>query len=85
MAFSFHLKPKARKNLDRLPEKDRIKVVAVLDIIVREPFAGKKLSGKRQGEYSVRVWPYRIIYTIDKNELLVVVVDVDHRGHIRNY
>lgn len=81
MAFNLQLTRKARKNLDNLPVEYRARVVATLDDIVRDPFAGKKLSGKMDGQYSTRVWPYRIIYKIYKKELLILVINVEHRGH----
>lgn len=79
MVFVLQIKSKARKNLDKLPENYRARVIAVLDEIVLAPFSGKKLSGNRKGQYSFRVWPYRIIYTIKKMELIVFVIDIDHR------
>lgn len=85
MAFTLEIKPKAEKNLDKLPEVYRLRIRQTLREIVFNPFSGKALSGNRKGQYSVRVWPYRIIYIIKKSELIVLVVDIDHRGHIRNY
>ena len=79
MAFTLGIKPKARKNLDKIPEDYRIRIIAALDEIVLDPFSGKKLSGKRKGQYSVYVWPYRIIYIVKKIELIVFVIDIGHR------
>jgi mRNA-degrading endonuclease RelE of RelBE toxin-antitoxin system len=50
-----------------------------LDAIEANPFFGKPLHGKYAGQYSVRVWPYRIIYKIYKSELLILVIEFDHR------
>jgi len=85
MAFILQIKPRARKNLEKIAEPYRARIRATLQEIVSNPFSGKALSGDRKGEYSVRVWPYRIIYIIKKQELIIVVVEVDHRGHINNY
>ena len=85
MKFILIIKPKARKNLDNLPEPYHSRIIASLVGISISPFSGKALSGDRKGQYSIRVWPYRIIYTIKKQELVVVVVEVDHRGHLRDY
>lgn len=79
MAFVLQIKPKARKNLGKLPEQYRLRALQILDEIEANPFFGKKLHGKRKGQYSVRVWPYRIVYKIYKNELLIVVIEFDHR------
>lgn len=79
MAFVLQIKPRARKNLDKIPENYRARIIAALDAIVLDPFSGKKLSGKRKDQYSIRVWPYRIIYIIKKMELIVFIIDIDHR------
>ena len=52
---------------------------AVLNILSKDPFSGKKLEGELKGKYSIRAWPYRIVYQILKNELIVLVVDIGHR------
>jgi len=85
MPFILVIKPKARKNLDKLPTAYRSRVISALREIRENPFSGKALSGNRKGQYSVRVWPYRIIYTINKQDLVIIVVEIDHRGHIRDY
>ena len=76
MAFVLQLKPKARKNLDKLPLNYQSRIIAAMDHIVLDPFSGKKLSGKKKGQYSVHVWPYRIIYTIMKKEMVIIVIDI---------
>lgn len=69
----------AVKSIEKLSKKDKQKVAAVLESLTSNPFSGKKLMGEFEGFYSVRVWPYRIIYTVIKKELVVLVVDVAHR------
>ncbi|MBU6141836.1 type II toxin-antitoxin system RelE/ParE family toxin [Patescibacteria group bacterium] len=79
MAFALQITKKAREKLDNLPTLYRSRIIAILDDIVLDPFSGKKLTGKKAGQYSVRVWPYRIIYRIYKKELIVFIIDVGHR------
>lgn len=79
MAFTLRVEPKAQKNIDKLPEQYRLRALHILDEIEANPFFGKKLHGKRKDQYSFRVWPYRIVYKIYKNELLIVVIEFDHR------
>jgi mRNA-degrading endonuclease RelE of RelBE toxin-antitoxin system len=82
MAFELRIKPKAEKNIDKLGEKDKLRVIIVLDDIKRDPFSGKKLHGNRAEQYSVRVWPYRIVYKIYKERHEIEVTDFDHRGSV---
>lgn len=79
MTFTLKIKPKAEKNLDKLPVRYRTRVIQTLRSILSNPYEGKKLLGARSEQYSVRVWPYRIIYMIEKDELIVFVIAVDHR------
>lgn len=53
-----------------------------IENIGKNPFCGKKLSGKLKGLYSFRVWPYRIIYQIYREIVTVVIVDIGHRQRI---
>ena len=79
MAFTLEIKPNVRKSLDQVPENYRARIIAIFDEITRNPFFGKKLHGKREGQYSIRIWPYRIIYLIRKKELIVLVIEFGHR------
>ena len=62
------------------PEKER-----VLRAIAKLPNEGdiKKLKG-HAGLLRLRVGDYRIIYTVDHGELIVMVIDADNRGQIYN-
>jgi len=82
MAFILQIKPKAGKTLDNLPEVYRLRARQVLRDIQSDPFSGKKLHGKHKDEYSVRVWPFRILYKIYKHELLVFVIKFEHRKDV---
>ncbi len=62
MKYQLRLKPSAQKELNKLPKNDYYKVLAALTVIAKDPFSGKKLKGKLKNQWSVRVWPYRIIY-----------------------
>lgn len=77
----YHLRyrPRAEKDLAKLPTKDRLRVTLAISALSLNPFIGKKLDGKYTGFYSLRVWPYRIIYYVYKKELLVLVIRIGHR------
>ncbi|MDO8492979.1 MAG: type II toxin-antitoxin system RelE/ParE family toxin [bacterium] len=82
MAFILKIKPKAEKNLDSLNDEDYNRAMQVLSAIRADPFSGKKLHGKHKDEYTVRVWPFRIIYKIYKQELLISVIKFEHRKDV---
>ena len=80
MAYQLRLKPSAQKQLDKLEQRDRLRVEAMVIAIRENPFAGKKLKGEYEGSYTVRAWPIRIIYDVYKKDLLVLVIRIKHRG-----
>ena len=79
MKWEVKFEKKAQKELDRIPIQYQKKILAILPIIADNPFVGKKLEGELTGLYSYRVWPYRIIYKIYKNILVVVIIHIGHR------
>ena len=58
------------------------RIDSVLDSLGEDPFQGKPLKGVLRGDYSIRVGSYRIIYTINKKQLFVYVLDIGHRREI---
>ena len=79
MGYKIILAPAAEKELDNAPADVQRKVIAVFDVLAENPLMGKKLKGEYVGMYSVRAWPYRIMYRIFKKELLVSIVRIQHR------
>jgi len=79
MEWKIQFKKKAEKDLNKLPQDYQNKVLAVLAIISKDPFAGKKLDGQLDGLYSYRIGPYRIVYKIYKKYLLIIIIRIGHR------
>ena len=82
MKWEVRLENKAKKDLDRIPEDFKIRILASLPALAENPFIGKKLKGEYNGCYSFRVWPYRIIYWVYKNLVLLVIIRIGHRQGI---
>ena len=80
--YQLRLKPSAKKQLKRLNKKDKIKISKVFLELQKNPFIGKKLEGKFKGSYSLRIWPYRIIYELYRQHLLIIVIRIGHRGGV---
>lgn len=69
---------KKLQKLDRLIQK---RVIEKLDEAATDPFVmAKKLLGVNL--YSIRVADHRIIISIERDKLVIVVVDVGHRSKI---
>ena len=76
------LKKSAEKSLQKIEKSFRIRILEALVYLEKEPLLGKPLIGKLKGFYSLRVWPYRIIYTVYKKELRVYIIAIAHRQNV---
>ncbi len=81
--FSFILSKSAEKNFSSLPKTEQKKVNRKLLALQKNPLAGKPLKGQFQGFYSLKAWPYRIIYTLNKPKN-ITVHKILHRQSVYN-
>lgn len=75
--MNLEYKPNVVKQLKKLPHSEKKKVIRKLELLTTDPQAGKSLKGEFEGLYSLRAWPYRIIYEITKTT--IIVYSVGHR------
>ena len=77
------VKPSAVKEIEAIPlKKDRRRIVARISKLAENPRPSgcEKLSG--QDKYRVRQGRYRIVYSIEDQDLVVYVVKVGHRKDV---
>lgn len=70
---------RALKQLKSLPLIQQKKISRTLLLLKSNPFAGKKLEGEFSGSYTLRAWPYRIIYIIDQTNNVIKIISILHR------
>jgi len=70
------------RELKRLPAHAKERVLLTIEELVSNPFAGIKLRGELDGLLRWRTGDYRIIYKIDEEKHLVVLLDVGPRKAI---
>ena len=77
------LSPKAEKQLDELPTPLRRRITEAVEGLESKPrpHGVKKLTGA-ENLWRIRVGDYRIVYTIEDDRLIVLVVKVGHRREI---
>ena len=80
--FKIQIKPSAKKELAKLPRKDIKKVVIKIQTLSvnPRPVGCEKLSGEEK--YRVRQGNYRIVFSIEDDRLIVVVVKIGHRKDV---
>ena len=71
--------PKAQKQYRKLTKIEQIKIRKKLLLLEKLLIRGKKLSGGLAQMHSLRVWPYRIIYWINKKLKKIYIVTIAHR------
>lgn len=80
--FTLIIHRTAQKSLKRLPKKYQRSINAAIDMLLTNPYLGKKLEGEYEGRFTYRVWPYRIIYRFEKKQMIVYVLEIGHRQGI---
>ena len=81
-SYRLEIKRSAAKELEVLPAKDRGRVVARIQALAVDPrpASAEKLSG--QERYRVRQGDYRMLYEIQDEVLLIVVVKIGNRRDV---
>ncbi len=69
----------ALKQYQHLPKSEQVKIKKRLHVLEQDPHSGKKLTGELQGIFSLKVWPYRILYEINKIKKRIEVHKIAHR------
>jgi mRNA interferase RelE/StbE len=82
MKYTVELSKNAQKSLVKIDTRYKDKIIAVLFALETNPTLCKRLVGDRNDEYSYRVGTYRIVYTIKRQELIILVIDVGHRREV---
>lgn len=82
--YAVEFAPSARRDLARIPPRI---VPAIIEFVygdlARQPRrVGKPLHRDLDGLWSARRGPYRIVYEIIDERLVIQVLDVDHRADI---
>jgi len=82
-ASRIRIEKRALKALSSLPERTRAKVREAIDSLAETPRPPgvKKLADEHQ-LYRIRVGSFRVVYQIQDQDLLVLVVKIGHRKDI---
>jgi mRNA interferase RelE/StbE len=83
MTYQIEFVKQAAKQLRALPAQERERLQPKIDALATEPrpIGVIKLAGE-EDLYRIRVGDYRIIYSIQDTQLLVLVVKIGHRRDV---
>ncbi len=79
MRYAIRIKESAARELQRIERSDRERLIAAIDRLAENPFAGSALKGELRGLRRIRVGDYRLIYEVREQDLVVLVLRAAHR------
>jgi mRNA interferase RelE/StbE len=79
-SYSLEISRTAEKQLRGLPREDQERVAAAMVVLGVEPFPARcrKLAGHTD-VYRIRVGRYRVIYSVEQDRLIVIILKIGHR------
>ena len=80
--FTIELISTARKSLKKLSQKDQVLIYTVIETLKTNPTPPKSLKLHGRDGYRIRMGDLRLLYTIQRGKLLILIIDVGHRREI---
>lgn len=84
MKYVVEITASAEKSLEKIPKKDRLKIIEKIDALEHDPMPSGsiKLQGVKEALYRIRSGDYRVVYSIKRDHLIVLIVEIGHRREI---
>jgi mRNA interferase RelE/StbE len=83
MLYQVRIAPRARREIGHLPQQIQARIIARLEALADNPRpSGVVQMAGVERLYRLRVGDYRAIYSVEDNELFVLVVKVGHRRDV---
>jgi mRNA interferase RelE/StbE len=84
MTYTIETSTSAAKAVDKLAKANRLRIVGAIELLSVDPRppGAKMLRGGEHGRWRVRVGEYRIVYAIEDDRLLILVLRVAHRREV---
>lgn len=79
MSCSIRIRRSAARELGHVPRRERERLVAAIDALAKHPFSGNVLKGGLRGLRRIRVGDYRVVYEVQEDALVVLVIRAAHR------
>jgi mRNA interferase RelE/StbE len=81
-SYSLAFKKSVAKDLRSIPNRDVHRILKRIDTLCENPRAEGCVKLSNLEKYRVRQGVYRIIYEVQDNELIILVVKIAHRSQI---
>ena len=80
--YEVRLTRQAAKQLASLERSMQLRIAGVIELLSTNPFPPKAQKLRGREAWRVRVGDYRLIYTVNQGELIIVVVRLAHRREV---
>jgi mRNA interferase RelE/StbE len=72
------------KVLKKIPKADQKRIMNKVEALAKNPFPSgyKPLQGQLSGYYRIRSGDYRIVYSVDKEKVTILILKIGQRGSI---
>jgi len=80
--YKIELRRLAQRSLDKLPQRDFKAVLETVKALAESPRPKGVEKIKSAGLWRVRQGDYRVVYSIDDNRRIVIIVRIGHRREI---
>ena len=81
-SYKVVFEPQADKELRAVDPKARARILKSLARLAADPHRASNVKALRSGGYRLRVGDWRVLYTLEEDLLLVLVVKVGHRREV---
>ncbi len=82
MIYSVSIKQSALKALQKIDSSQRARLIDAIDRLKTNPNAGSVLKGEFSGLRRIRIGDYRIVYEVQNQQLIILVVRIAHRREV---
>jgi len=81
--YRIEISATAERQLKTIRREDQIRILRSISLLAgdQRPRGCKKMSGY-EDIYRIRVGNYRVIYEIDGNRVLVIILKIGHRNEV---
>ncbi len=81
MAYNLRFKQSVAKDLNKLSQKEKIRILNKIDeILIHRPLDFPQLKGPFAGLRKLRIGQYRVIFSVLDNEVLIL--RIGHRSNV---
>lgn len=80
--YKVFIKRSAQKALSRIGNEQRDAIIKKIKGLEENPRPGQSKKLKGRDAYRLRIGRYRVIYEIEGEKLIVLVVAIGHRGDV---